>query len=323
MVMFILDEDSYYDTTTGTDVVWYSRETDPDTGEEAVLTDLSTVQDLSLLSLANRSSIPLVVQLSTLQYTSLVTIELTAVTILGRSAGSVPSLPYTVKNLSIVDCSTDSIGLQDILNAVPEQIQTVHIRNLKSNAAVAHSIVEDIDRLHSIVQLSICSISVQSIPNSMYRLTTLHSLIIRDCDLTGMRISRRIGQLTDLHLLDLQSNGLTGRIPKRVSRLTNLRSLDLSHNRLRGPIPMLPTGLTELYLNSNRLTRLPNTVSRLTDLLSLDLSRNRLRGTVPTHLFSTMTHLRTLYLSSNRQLSGYIEVPDRCRIRYRNTKIEL
>ncbi|XVF01769.1 hypothetical protein REPUB_Repub04eG0117700 [Reevesia pubescens] len=50
-------------------------------------------------------------------------------------------------------------------------------------------------------------------------------------------IPYEIGELADLHSLNLSQNLLTGHIPISFKNLTNLESLDLSHNNLTGQIP--------------------------------------------------------------------------------------
>ncbi|OMO62490.1 hypothetical protein COLO4_33050 [Corchorus olitorius] len=50
-------------------------------------------------------------------------------------------------------------------------------------------------------------------------------------------IPDEIGELNELHSLNLSHNLLTGHIPTAFKNLTNLESLDLSHNSLTGQIP--------------------------------------------------------------------------------------
>ncbi|OWM75451.1 hypothetical protein CDL15_Pgr021615 [Punica granatum] len=70
-----------------------------------------------------------------------------------------------------------------------------------------------------------------------------------------------IGELKELHLLNLSSNFLTGQIPTSLGNLGALESLDLSQNRLSGEIPQ------ELL--------------RLNFLAVLDVSYNNLTGPIP------------------------------------------
>ncbi|KAL6614973.1 hypothetical protein ACP70R_037243 [Stipagrostis hirtigluma subsp. patula] len=85
-------------------------------------------------------------------------------------------------------------------------------------------------------------------------------------------------------LIDLSSNGFTGKIPKELSLLKGLRSLNLSSNQISGLIP--------------------DDIGALRELESLDLSYNYLNGQIPSSL-SELTFLSCLNLSYN-DLSGRI-----------------
>ncbi|XP_057873552.1 probable inactive receptor kinase At2g26730 [Cryptomeria japonica] len=87
-----------------------------------------------------------------------------------------------------------------------------------------------------------------------------------------------LGRLTELRVLSLRSNRLTGALPKDLSNLKVLRSLYLQHNLLSGP---LPDGL-----------------SAWVRLGHLDLSFNRFSGSVP-FTFNSLTRLTVLHLENN------------------------
>jgi hypothetical protein len=92
-----------------------------------------------------------------------------------------------------------------------------------------------------------------------------------------------------LTYLDLSYNastgGLSGEIPSEIGNLTNLTVLNLQSNQLTGEIPSWIgnlTNLTQLYLYSNLLTgEIPPEIGSLTNLSSLVLSNNQLAGEIP------------------------------------------
>ena len=125
------------------------------------------------------------------------------------------------------------------------------------------------------------------IPNELGSLTNLELLGLHDNALTG-GIPPELGRLTNLVTLALQSNNLTGGIPPELGRLTNLRTLSLRSNNLTDGIPPelgRLTNLEWLYLHTNNLTgEIPPELVNLTDIRFLYLHTNNLTGTIPYEL---------------------------------------
>ena len=126
--------------------------------------------------------------------------------------------------------------------------------------------------------------------------------------------------------LNLQSNGLSGRIPDALRRLPLLEELRLAGNDLTGPVPAWLSTLAflrELWLDSNGLTGpIPAELRALTRLGHLSLDRNDgLAGRVPAELGNLAT-LWTLRLNhtaltgplpptmTNLVSLGYLDVRD-------------
>ena len=125
--------------------------------------------------------------------------------------------------------------------------------------------------------------------------------------LTGS-IPATLGNLANLHELNLHNNHLTGEVPQELSRLINLRVLALGLNQLSGTIPTEMgnlSNLTVLSLWGNQLTgTIPTQIGGIANLERLELAQNQLSGTIPTTL-GDLTNLQNLVLWSNR-LSGTI-----------------
>ncbi|KAJ3701328.1 hypothetical protein LUZ61_005033 [Rhynchospora tenuis] len=122
------------------------------------------------------------------------------------------------------------------------------------------------------------------IPSCITKLDNLRSLVIIETSVSGS-IPGFINN-TNLIMIILRNNHLSGEIPPSLSTLTNLDSLDLSSNNLTGTIPPSLSTLQKLHylrLSSNYLTgNIPSgLVHGWTNYLELDLSNNNLTGEIP------------------------------------------
>ncbi|KAL2553737.1 putative inactive receptor kinase [Forsythia ovata] len=103
--------------------------------------------------------------------------------------------------------------------------------------------------------------------------------------LVGQIPANTLGQLTQLRVLSLRSNRLTGSIPPDFSKLQHLRSLYIQNNQFSGEFPASVTGLTRLIrldLSSNNfIGPIPFAVNNLTQLKGILLENNGFNGTLP------------------------------------------
>ncbi|KAK6122410.1 hypothetical protein DH2020_043852 [Rehmannia glutinosa] len=97
--------------------------------------------------------------------------------------------------------------------------------------------------------------------------------------LTGQLPMNTIGNLTELRVLSLRENSLSGQIPSDLASCTQLQDLHLQGNSFSGEIP-------ESFFN-------------LRNLLRVNLARNNFSGNLSSG-FNNLTQLRTLYLENNR-----------------------
>ena len=108
--------------------------------------------------------------------------------------------------------------------------------------------------------------------------------------------------------LELDDNGLIGRLPPALGNLARLRVLNLDRNELTGPVPReleRLVNLEELHLWANKLTgTVPGWLGNLTGLRHLDISRNELTGPIPREL-GRLVNLEGLHLWGN-ELTGPI-----------------
>ena len=130
-------------------------------------------------------------------------------------------------------------------------------------------------------------------------------------------IPKSLDQLQLLKSLHLNHNKLSGELLSSLRNLTDLDVLDLSYNNLSGQIPAwigtaFPN-LVILNLRSNMFSgRLPSLLSNLSSLHVLDLAQNNLMGKIPVTLveLKAMAQDHNMSISSlydNRSSSGYEE----------------
>ncbi|KAK9269303.1 hypothetical protein L1049_001074 [Liquidambar formosana] len=117
-------------------------------------------------------------------------------------------------------------------------------------------------------------VGVKCDPTSSY----VYTLRLPGVALVGQIPANTIGLLSQLRVLSLRSNRLSGELPADFSNLTALHSLYLQDNLFSGNFPASVTQMT-------RLTR-------------LDLSSNKFNGTIP-FAVNNLTHLTGLFLQNN------------------------
>ena len=102
----------------------------------------------------------------------------------------------------------------------------------------------------------------------------------KSLDLSGKNLTKipdNIFSQTDIQILDVSNNKLTGAIQAEIRQLANLRILNASNNLMTG-VPAEIGSLQKLEildLSNNRLTGLPYELRNLKNLKLLDLSQNQ------------------------------------------------
>ncbi|MCO5595043.1 hypothetical protein L7F22_049080 [Adiantum nelumboides] len=117
-----------------------------------------------------------------------------------------------------------------------------------------------------------------------------------------------VGQLTQLRVISLRSNKLSGSLPADLANCSFMRSIYLQNNDLSGPLPLnflLWPNLVHVDLSGNNFSgALPSSIANLTQLKSLFLQNNSLSGLLPAINISTLTNFSV----ANNNLSGPIPV---------------
>ena len=129
-----------------------------------------------------------------------------------------------------------------------------------------------------------------SIPDELYLLTSLESILLGNNKQLEGTISSHLGKLTSLIWLDLAPSNLNSTIPTELGLLTNLHELYLGNARgLHGTLPSELGQLSdirhELNVNGNELIgTIPTEYGNLKDVQFFDFRKNQLTGTIPSEI---------------------------------------
>ncbi|KAL7093542.1 hypothetical protein ACP275_11G046300 [Erythranthe tilingii] len=138
-------------------------------------------------------------------------------------------------------------------------------------------------------------------PDTLSRLSQLRVLSLRSNRLSGP-IPPDFSQLKLLRNVYLQDNQFSGEFPASLTELTRITRLDLSFNRFAGPIPFSVnnlTHLTGLFLQNNAFTgKIPSIAPP--GLTDFNVSNNRLNGSIP----SALAKFPASAFANNLQLCG-------------------
>eukprot|EP00250_Pteridium_aquilinum_P020857 c24965_g4_i2 orf=329-2242(-) len=135
-------------------------------------------------------------------------------------------------------------------------------------------------------------------------LSSATSLRVTSLRLPGAGLSGRIpdaslGHLTELRVLSLRSNKLSGSLPTDLSNCTFIRSIYLQHNKFSGPLPInfsLWPNLLHLDLSFNNFsTSIPPSLAKLAQLKSLFLQNNSLSGPIPALNITSLGNFSVAY----------------------------
>ncbi|RXH83184.1 hypothetical protein DVH24_003682 [Malus domestica] len=139
-------------------------------------------------------------------------------------------------------------------------------------------------------------------------------LILPSMSLSGT-ISRSLGRLDQLKLLNLSLNHLEGGLPAELSDLKHLEVLDLSNNMLSGPVSGALSGLNSIRVLNISSNSIHDDLSELgggfSHLVVFNISNNSFTGQFNPRICSSSNETHILDMSWNR-LVGSLEGLDNC-----------
>lgn len=214
-----------------------------------------------------------------------------------KVTGKIPYWLRNCSNLQVLDLSWNHLD-GEIPNWIGH-LEKLFYLDLSNNSLIGE-IPKSLTELKCLSNSRICSsnlIPPSGIPLFVKRNQTAHGLQYNKPSnfppsiyLSNNRINGtiwpEIGNLKQLHVLDLSRNNISGTIPDSISGMGNLETLDLSSNELSGTIPW--------------------SLNKLTFLSKFSVANNHLKGHIPTGgQFSSFP--RSSF--EGNQLCGTIDTP--------------
>jgi Leucine-rich repeat (LRR) protein len=212
-------------------------------------------------------------------------------------------VPYSVGTLSSL--TNLILANNNITGSLPSSISNlteltefdVHVNHLTGSIPIELSFLTNLKQL----QLG-GNLFNGTIPDFIFSsFSNLELLTLQDNFLSGS-LSFSIGNLQNLIGIALSVNQLTSTLPSSIGSMKSLVSLDLKYNYFNGSIPKtigLLSNLTTLGLTGNRLTSsIPVELCNLTKLEIVNLDTNLLTGRIPAE-FGNLTSLTDFIANQN------------------------
>ncbi|XP_043725911.1 probable LRR receptor-like serine/threonine-protein kinase At3g47570 [Telopea speciosissima] len=209
----------------------------------------------------------------------------------GQVHGSLPrDIVLTLPNLQIL-LIAENLFSGSILGSI-SNISTIKVLELGSNSFVG-SIPNKLGDLQNlqlflIDQFGGGKVDDLDFVNPLVNCTLLELLDIEGNSFRGLIPNFKANLSTQLSILHLGMNQISGNIPAGIENLVNLTSLAMEQNFLEGNIPSvigkLPK-LQRLFLGDNRLSgQIPSSIGNLTNLYELHLENNNLNASIPSSI---------------------------------------
>nr|GMC84005.1 LRR receptor-like serine/threonine-protein kinase GSO1 [Ipomoea batatas] len=209
-----------------------------------------------------------------------------------KIAGELPYLPNE-SSLSVIDLSFNNFWGPIPISINSNPFYILHLSNNKFVGLISF-LCSITDAFTSSIDLSYNQLS-GDIPDCWNnKLSNLFILNLANNNISG-KIPHSLGSLSLLHSLHLRNNHLSGELPSSLQNCTSLRVMDFGGNKFTGKVPSWIGGsLTDLLIISLRHNKfhgkVPSSICHLNSIQILDLSENLLTGEIP-HCFYNFTYL--------------------------------
>uniref|UniRef100_M1B3F1 Serine-threonine protein kinase, plant-type n=1 Tax=Solanum tuberosum TaxID=4113 RepID=M1B3F1_SOLTU len=180
----------------------------------------------------------------------------------------------------------------------------------QSSVISSGNIPKEVGNLSQLAFLSLIDNQLTgSIPTSLFNISSLLVLSLRNNILSGPLLLNEGNIVSNLNLLSISYNQISGCIPSNICQLTELKVLSISFNNIAGDIPRNIGCLSKLekfYMGDNPIKgTIPTSLGNISTLHDLYCQNNRIVGGIPPEL-GKLSNLRQLTFDNNSNLIGQI-----------------
>jgi Leucine-rich repeat (LRR) protein len=219
--------------------------------------------------------------------------------------GKIPVMPYLTHL---------SLAYNELTGYMPDHFSEMNrLQTLALNGnALQGSIPIKFEALTDLKVLALSGNELTGGLKEIYTLTRLEELYLSYNSFEDRLSNGSFKQLTNLKVIDMKNNRISGPLPDSLWKLMNLEVIDFHHNALDGHINdvIVPDHPLKYFDVSTNILGggLPPSISNLQALTHMDVSYNRLNAKLPNYL-ANMTKMKTLLLTEDNEF-GPQPLPD-------------
>ncbi|WMV23680.1 hypothetical protein MTR67_017065 [Solanum verrucosum] len=179
-----------------------------------------------------------------------------------------------------------------------------------SGNRVSGNILKEIGNLSQLVELNLRDNQLTgSITAPLFNISSLLYLTLASNTLSGPLLLGEGNFVSNLELLSISDNQISGCITSNICQLTELKLLSISYNNITGDVPRnigCLSKLQEFYIGDNLIKgTIPTSLGNISTLHNLNCGNNRIVGRIPPEL-GKLSNLRKFTFHHNSNLIGKI-----------------